>query len=502
MLAALVAVLAGAVRRFHPDWQPLPLIAVCFLVAIEAGFVHRAARVRHFTLGERLRYLVPEVFVLAAIMRLVATLSFPGADLAGAMRGWLFDPLSVLDPLFVLDVAAGLATGFLAHAAASDLATIEPRAAEPSDPQSEGFERYAAFLAIERTSALARLSSRFVGGGLVLLVALSIETANLGQIGGPPQALSDLSVAAALTYLVTGFLLFSRARLALLQSRWQLEGAHVAANVARRWSSGSLLLIGGVLLAAALLPRAYGMGLLDTLRWLLGMVGYAIAFVGYLVTWLFGLLLILPAWLLSLFMLSGGSGSPVSATPFAFPAAVASEPEPRLWPAIIFWLCIVALIIYATRIFLRRHPRLLRGMRAWLARTLRNLAQFWRGLRSWAVLASEVMREQLDRSAPANNARTQRRLARLDPRALVAHYYRAIVRTASSAGHPHHPGQTPTEYQSTLAAQRPELATDLTDLTEAYVRARYAPTPITPADARHARGLWERLRRMVQRRTT
>jgi hypothetical protein len=38
-------------------------------------------------------------------------------------------------------------------------------------------------------------------------------------------------------------------------------------------------------------------------------------------------------------------------------------------------------------------------------------------------------------------------------------------------------------------------------LTEAYVRARYAPTPITTADAHRARGLWERLRRMVQRRT-
>ncbi len=501
MLAALMAVLAGAVRRFHPNWQPMPLIMVCFLVAIEAGFAYRAVRRWHFTLGERLRYLVPEVFVLVAIMRVVATLSFPEANLAEAARGWLFDPISVLDPLFLLDIAAGLATGFLAHAAASDLATIEPRSTQQPEPESEGFERYAAFLATERTAALARLASRFVSGGLVLLVALSIETANLGQIGGPPQALSDLSVGGALAYLITGFMLFSRARLALLQSRWQLEGAHVAASVARRWSSGSLLLIGGVLVAAALLPRTYGMGLLDTLRTMLGMVGYAIAFAGYLVTWLFGLLLIIPAWLLSLVMFGGGSESPASTPPFAFPPVVeTTQSEPRLWPAIIFWLCITILVAQATRIFLRRHPHILRGLRIWLAHTLRSLTEFWRGTRSWVVMAASIVREQLDRSAPARHSRSQRRLARLDPRALVAHYYRAILRTASEAGHPLRPGQTPSEYQSALGTQRPELAADLADLTESYVRARYAPVPITSADARRARGLWERLRRMVRRR--
>jgi hypothetical protein len=61
------------------------------------------------------------------------------------------------------------------------------------------------------------------------------------------------------------------------------------------------------------------------------------------------------------------------------------------------------------------------------------------------------------------------------------------------------PGQTPGEYRAILAERLPETADDIDTLTEAFVRARYAPHPITADDARRARTPFERLRRVLKR---
>jgi hypothetical protein len=498
MLAALVAVLSGAARRFHPLWLPLPLVGVCFLIAIEAGFIRRNTSSNRLSLGERLRYLAPEILVLAVAMRIVATLSLPDAHLDHAVSGWLFDPLSAIDPLFVLYLLIGLGAGLLAHANAGDMALIEPRPGDALAHTLEDHERYAAFLSDERNAALGRLVSRFVGGGIVLLLALSLEAANFRDVDGQPQPLSDLSTSAAMIFLVSGFVLHSRARLALLQSRWQLEGATVAPSVARRWSSGSLLVVLGVLAIAVVLPRAYGMQVLDVLRSMLGTVGYAIALAGYIITWLFGMLLLIPTWLLSLVMINTGSIS--AAAPMVLPTPPpAAESEPRVLPALIFWVCMLALAALATRALLQRHPRLLRGVWAWLVRVIRQFGDLFRGVRAYASLLSEFVAVQFAEFLHPSAPRVRRTPLRLDPRGQVAHYYRLVARVAGQAGAPRHVGQTPQEYRALLTTVHPAAADDVATLTERYVQALYGPQPVQTSDVRQARGIWERLRRMFVR---
>jgi hypothetical protein len=305
MIASLMTVLAGAAGRFNDTWSPLSLEVICLAVALQSGFAYRSSRAKHLSLGERIRALAPELLVLAVVMRAAATLSVPGARLSEALQAWLYDPLAALDPLFGLYMGAGVLAGVIANLAARDISALELRASDAVSLQSDGHEGYASFLSGERSGAVRRLASRFATGGAILLMALSLEAVNMREVGGESRPLSTPSVAAALIYLLSGFLLHSRARLALLQSRWQIEGAHVAPTVARRWSAGSLLVIGAVLALAALLPRAYGRELLETLGALIGMIGYGLAVIGYIISWLFGMLLLLPAWLLSLLAPNG-----------------------------------------------------------------------------------------------------------------------------------------------------------------------------------------------------
>jgi Domain of unknown function (DUF4129) len=498
MLTALVAVATGAGQRFNPDWNRIPLIVVALVIALEAGFIQRTAHTHRLSLGEHLRFLAPEIVVLLVVMRIIATISIAGTNLSTAMQTWLYDPLKVIDPAFGLYVFLGLAISYFAHQTSRDIAILEPQAADEAHLRSNDHERFAAFLADERAAALSRIGTRFGGGGAILLIALSIEAINLADLGGLPAPLSTLSVIAALIYVVTGFLLHSRARLALLQSRWQIEGAHVARNVSQRWLLSSTLLVGGVLITAALLPHNYGTGILDTLRNMLAIVGYAFSIIGYAVTWLFGMLLMLPAMLLSMMIPSGGSLPPPA--PFQPPPAPVPTENPEYRPAILFWLCVIVLATLALRVILQRHPRLLRRIIVAWYRFWRSLRRLWNGTTQYAGILFSAIQSPF-RTDPAIQAR-RTPAARLDPYGRVIRYYRSTTDDAGSIGHPRAKGQTPHEYYQSLAQRIPETDPDFADLTAAYTRARYAPQPITPADAQRVRQPWQRLRKLLRAQRT
>jgi hypothetical protein len=501
MQAALVAAMTGAIRRFAPAWQPGYVIVACFLVALEASFVHHMYRVERMWLAELLRYLVPELTVMLVLMRIATTLSLGGATLATDALGWLYDPLSIFDPPFIAFIVAGLIVGGLTHAGMRDLSELAPQPFEGPAPLSEGNKQYGIVVAHDRAAALRRISARFVGGGVLLLCMLGIEAVNLEQLTGPARPIAAVSAAGALLYLISGFLLYSQARLALLQARWRLDGVQVADTVERRWGRASRLLIVGVALAALVLPRTYGLGLLDTLRGILGIIGYAIALLGYIVLWLFSLLALLPAWLFSLLAPLEGA-TPPPAPPAPPPAPPPPTPfEPRLLPALIFWACMIALVGYACWIVVQRHPGLLRALTRsnLLAWARRWCGWLWRDTRSWVGQAAHSLQVALRRPAVSVRRRMPSlRLRRLAPRDLVRYFYRSTLRRAAARGLPRRAGQTPYEYSAVLGDRIPDAREDIATLTEAFVVAQYSPRTISPDDARRVRRPWERVRRRLR----
>jgi hypothetical protein len=501
MLAALVAGAAGPFHRFAPDWQPIYLVVASFLVAIEAGLVHHTFRSNHMWLDELARYLVPELFVMVILMRVASSLGTGIATLWDDARGWLYDPLSIFDTPFVAAILIGLLVGFLAHAAMRDLFELEPRASEVPPDQDESHVAAAADRQ-DRTAALRRISSRFVFGGALLLLAIGLEAVNIERVAGPSLPLSRLSTAAALTYLVSGFLLYSQARLALLRARWRSDGASVAEDVPRRWTRVSWLIVGGVVVITALLPRSYGLGLLTTLLSTIGLLGYVIALLGYFLTSLLSLLVILPILLLSL--LTGGSTQDVRPPPPLVPPPAAPPPgafEPRLLASIVFWICMFALAVYAFGVVLQRNPALRQALTSWkpLAWLARLVGLLWRDTRSWAGLVVGRAQLALQRRAGAHRSRIPSlRLSRLAPRELVRYFYRSTLRRAAEGGLRRGAAQTPYEYGASLARQLPEAGQDIAELTESFVLAEYSPRLIERGDAQRARGPWARMRRRLR----
>jgi hypothetical protein len=451
---------------------------------------------------ELLRYLLPEIFVMLILMRVATTLGIGVTTLSADAQRWLYDPLSVFDMAFIFSIFAGFVVGVLTHAAMRDLSELEPRISEVSSAADEN-QFVSAMNNSDRSAALRRISSRFVFGGAFLLLALGIEVVNIQSVADPSLPISWLSAVAALVYLISGFVLYSQARLTLLQTRWNMEGATVSDAVGRRWTRTSWLLIGGVAMAAALLPRSDRLGLLATLQQTLGLIGYGLAMLGYLLTSLVSLLAILPILLLSLLTgrESGGELPPASPPP-AMPAMPPpAEFEPNLLAALVFWICMLLLAIYAFGLIVQRNPGLLRALttRGPLAWLLLQLSWLWRDTRVWAGQVNQRARSMLRRPVAIRPARMPAlRLSRLAPRDLVRYFYRSTLRRAADGGLARRKAQTPYEYSATLAQRLPEAQQDIAELTDAFVVAEYSPRPIGQADAQRARRPWERVRRRLR----
>src|SRR6266536_256412 len=182
MLAALVAVVTGPIHRFVTTWQPIFLVGACFLVALEAGLIHHAFRRQQMWFDEFLRYVVPEVFVMLILMRLATTLGLGAATLADDARRWLYDPLSIFDIPFLLAIIVGFLIGLLAHVIMRDLLELEPRTYERPASESDDSQVMLAIARQDRAAALARISTRFVFGGVLLLLALGVEAVNIERI--------------------------------------------------------------------------------------------------------------------------------------------------------------------------------------------------------------------------------------------------------------------------------------------------------------------------------
>ncbi|MFN8501752.1 DUF4129 domain-containing protein [Kouleothrix sp.] len=504
MLGALVAAVCGPVHRFLPGWQPIYVVVASALVALESGLIQHSYRRDKMWADELLRYLVPELFVMLVLMRAATALGQGLPGLLAAARGWLYDPLSVFDTGFVASIVLGLLIGLLAHLIMADLLTLEPRESEAALADRDDMQNVVAMAKHDRAAALGRLSGRFILGGVVLLLALGVEAVNIERITAAALPISWLSSTAALVYFASGFLLYSQGRLALLRARWRLDGARVAEDVPRRWARISWLIIVVVAGGAALLPRAYGLGLLATLQRAIGLIGYAIALVGYALTTLLGLLAMVPLLLLAWLTGSSTTNGQPAPLPEIPPLPEAPPPasyEPRVWAAMLFWLCMLLLAVYAAAIVVQRNPGLKRALtqRGPLLWLLRRLGWLWRDTRAWAGQASERARALLQRRAPQRRVGIPAlRLGRLAPRDLVRYFYRSTLRRAAAGGIPRRADQTPYEYSQRLAQQLPEAQPDIAALTESFVLAEYSARPIGDDDARLARRPWERVRRRLR----
>jgi len=170
----------------------------------------------------------------------------------------------------------------------------------------------------------------------------------------------------------------------------------------------------------------------------------------------------------------------------------------------VVWAVVALVGGYLLFNFLRGHG-LLKGR--WFAWAY-NLRYWWRARKAQldAALQSGLgaLRERLRRSRAGELALGRPRRARLDrmaAREKVRYYYlRAAERAADRGlGRPAH--KTPLEYERDLETAWPDAETDVHELTEAFLDARYAPRDIPETEVSVVQETWRRVMKALRRPT-
>jgi Domain of unknown function (DUF4129) len=163
------------------------------------------------------------------------------------------------------------------------------------------------------------------------------------------------------------------------------------------------------------------------------------------------------------------------------------------------FMVIAAILVVAGAVYL---------MTRWLRRTrpdrLHNEEEERVGFGSWSLAMAQLriwlkrLLARFRRAAPATIAAEEDDLALLQGRAewvgtlSVRQIYARLLKLAGSAGYPRASYQTPAEYLRLLSGALPDLRAELSEITAAYVEARYGPTPASPAAVQAATTAWRR----------
>ena len=203
--------------------------------------------------------------------------------------------------------------------------------------------------------------------------------------------------------------------------------------------------------------------------------------------------------------------------PPSFEEVLAQRQPPELPPATpdntltllissLFWAVLVFVLISALLFFLRERGvtfnrgALRRAWQLWVA-WLRTL---WQGFETQVVELRQSLRlPRRAREEAEETAVSPWRFVRvnaLSPREQIRYFYLSVVRRAGDKGVMRGPSETPLEYIQDLTSEWPEEADDISQLTDAFLEARYAARPIEKTRADAVKGTWKQVKASIRGR--
>ncbi len=514
----LIALLAGslavgpAVLRWGlgGPWSPylIPIAMLFATVAVISTTLlgrpgWRDRRGSAFRFGEML------LLVIAA--RVLVWIFADGLPGLADLPRWFLQPDSFFTGNFIFATFVWLFVWSYATTVTADFLelAIQPDevAARESHEWGDSQSRWRAARPTTRTELLQRFATRWIGLGILLVACAAITRFNVsvGENGLFHVALGGLGmrgevVVCLVCYFLSGLLLMSQGRLAVLRGRWYNQDVELAPSLIRRWHTTSLLFIGLIALVALLLPLGQTSWLTPVLEFVFGLLARVMMGVGFVL----GLIIAFLAGLLSrLFGVPPQQPADQSAAPRP---VLPTPPEATVhlppWVGNAFlWLVVVLVAAFLLLNFLRTTGVL----ESKLGKQLTRLRLWWRARRARinVIVAARVtrMRRRL-RRAGGRGPRPQPGPAGpagpLLPRDQVRRYYLRAVQEAGEEGVARPPHKTPLEYEEDLRTAFPETEGDVRELTEAFIGARYSAREMGDPEVKGAESAWRRLVRRLR----
>lgn len=463
-----------------------------------------------------LAYRSAEFLVFIVLLRLLAwafTGSWPDGE---AWRTFLFEPLTLfIDGFFLVAAFAVFLVWQMAIQTSnvfSDLALDRAEAAYYADV----FARHKLDTRpqiTDRGRLVAAFLHQWLIGGLILVFCAALSTFDLLE---PVSERSIFNIArlplpqpillSLLFYFLTGFLLLSQGRLALLNARWLINGVQKSERLERSWYRFSLRLMALVAFIAALLPLGSTIALGQIVA---AVIQGVMAILAFILALFIGLLsLLFPKTQQAADLTPTATAEPlVIPTPALPPSTEASETI-QILTSSAFWAVAIVLTVLAFMFFWRE-----RG----LSFNEQTWQKFWTAVTQWWRDIWQGLSRQMAATRQAIQARRKQilgekgvsvpqapwrfvRLNALSPRDQLRYFYLSTVERAGQRGVNRQESETPLEFAQDLKENWPDAELDVEKLTGAFLQARYSPQPIAAEQVNPVKAHWKRLRARLRRR--
>lgn len=487
MLACFAATAIHLAQWFFPAWDARGLALVCALVAVEAVVSYWLIKYLPSAQMQVGYYRLSEWLILLAVLK-IFTEARPGMDnLLRNVLMWPTDfPSNLLTGAFLLNVLLAFVVWLTSTLFANDLFLLETEEAVRLDER------------IQAAPMRDLIVRRFLRLGIVVVFMAGLVL-QPGAGETPPGGV----VPTVVLFFVLGLALVSLTKYVNLYTHWQHDRVSVPASVPQRWVLYSLAILAFLVAASVWLPTNYGLGFLESLR---GMIGLLYELVGFL----FAIFLYVLAIIFRFFMRLLPAPETSEDEPVGEPSlpdmlgSSANAPQ-EIWKSIFFWAVLLTLLFVLLRQYLAFNRDLAAELRRF--RPLRWLADAWQRFKASVSKANKAVGSLIQgglqrlRSLRAGAAETGEwdyvSLRRLSPRQKVIFYYLSLVRRSTEAGLPRQDGQTPYEYARTLASGLEQGREDVDALTESFVEARYSRHAIPAERAGLIQSAWDGLRRVL-----
>jgi hypothetical protein len=489
----------------------LPLAALSgMLGAMTTGLLGRPSwrdrRGAMFRLGE--------IALLLVLTRVLVWVFSDGLPTLADLQEWVLAPGSFFSGEYLFAAVTLLMSWWLSFEAAADFRALaiqpDEAAARASETWGDSKSQWRVGRSQPRIDILQGFAVRWIALGVVLIICAGLTRVDVGvtaggivRVGLRGLGLRGEVVVALALYFLTGLLLLSHGRLAVLRGRWYNQEVEIAPSLVHRWHTSSVLFVLLIALVALLMPLGTTGWLAEALEWLIALIARILMAIALFFTLLFALLMRL---------LEAIFGAPAempveTPTPEPMPQPIPTQAEmadqlPPWLGGAVLWLVLGAVTLFLLVNFARASGllegqlggKLMRWRLWWRARRARMEASLTDGMRR---VTAPFRRAVPPRGRPS--FRSGRGEEPRLPREQVRRYYLAAVKEAEEEGARRRAGQTPSEFAGELAANWPESDQDIESLTEAFVDARYSTREIDELEAASARSAWRRLTRALRR---
>lgn len=471
---------AGALKRMFPQthFQHIPWLMVG--IALVALFTQ--ARTRGMDTSEKNAFRISEGITYLVVLKAISMIISSQTNLVETFHLWR---VHFLESIFDLPYITSLLPSMVAWGYTlvySDL----------YDEFEDRRKDYRWDELGKVQNSLKSIRSKMVSGNVVLLIFLVFLLALANTPIDIPNVISlplSAKSSAAIVILFTTFLLIQLAitQLSLLRTYWEHDHSQIDISINRTWLIYSLIVMGIAGIISFLLPTEYSRQFFTLFLWFSSILFSFFSLFLYLLSY--------PFLLLFHFLFSQNESSPtLPGLPAVQPPVTAEPGSLPLWfeivKTIILWGIILGILFLAGKRFFSTASTLLPRVNR--NSLLQKIRDFFKSLINLLFGVKNLIQEQIAQlklqiTPPRLSTNTSFRELRSrhahNAREKILNLYCDLVDFAGDHGLQRSRSQTPYQYRSLLSSALPNLSSEIMDITETFVEARYSLHPLDDSTA-------------------